>query len=359
MSNLFVNNHCISYKQINKSHIKQFAGTNHVKAALQFLHDWYSKKNSFTFYTSGSTGKPKKIIVLREQLIASATATNKFLKLSKNDVFLVCLNTNFVAGKMMLVRAALLNARIVITEPTANPLLHKFLVEPTFAAFAPMQVEEILNDKASKLTFKKLATAIIGGAPLMPKTLSKVQQCTTVSCWQTYGMTETLSHVALMNLHQAKTYKLLPGIVAKTDHRGCIAVKGKVTKKQWVQTNDVVRMYGANSFKWLGRADFVINSGGIKIHVEEVEQLLAKHVLSLQHVTFFVGSIPDEKLGEKAILVIESNKPFKVVFNAVKKYLHAYKIPKEVHFLPTFNYTNSGKINRIETLKHLTISNLK
>jgi O-succinylbenzoic acid--CoA ligase len=353
MHTLYVNNTCINYTQISNKLLQDYTGNAQVYGALKFLKQWYSKKNNFTFFTSGSTGKPKKIIVTRNQLIAGATATNRFLKLSKTDVFLVCLNTEFVAGRMMLLRAVLLDADIILVQPTANPLLQPFMVEPTFAAFVPMQVQEIISNKQSVFTFKKLAKVIIGGAQLLPKTIRTLQQFKNVKCWQTYGMTETLSHVALMDLRHAKTFKLLPGISVKTDSRGCIAIKGIITQHKWVQTNDIVRMYGKRCFKWLGRADFVINSGGVKIFIETLESVLAKHLPRLNGRNFFVTGLPDEKLGEKVVLIIESNHSFNVSFNGLSNYLHKYKIPKVLYFLPQFVYTETGKINRKETLKLL------
>ncbi len=353
MHGLYVNNACINYTQISNKLLQNYASNAQVHAALQFLKQWHSNKITFTFYTSGSTGKPKKISVTRKQLLAGAMATNKFLKLTKSDVFLVCLNTEFVAGRMMLLRAVLLHADIVLVQPTVNPLLQPFLVEPTFAAFVPMQVQEIISNKQSAITFKKLAKVIIGGAPLLPKYINALQQFKGVTCWQTYGMTETLSHVALMNLRHSKTFKLLPGISVKTDNRGCIAIKGMVTQQKWVQTNDIVRMYGARCFKWHGRADFVVNSGGIKIFIETLESDLAKYITPLQQKNFFMAGLPDEKLGEKLVLIIESEYAFKLSFKGLLNYLHKYKIPKEVHFLPQFVYTETGKINRKETLNKL------
>jgi len=113
----------------------------------------------------------------------------------------------------------------------------------------------------------------------------------------------------------------------------------------------MVELKGTDSFRWLGRADSAINSGGIKIHPEQVEKKLE----GLIPASYFISSIPDELLENKVVLIIESdlyNQEQLMDLNArLVNLLSKYEIPKQILFLPKFVYSESNKILRIPTLE--------
>jgi O-succinylbenzoic acid--CoA ligase len=208
-------------------------------------------------------------------------------------------------------------------------------------ALTPFQVSKILDIIPDY--FFKVRKLIIGGGPLYPELESRLERFDT-RVYETYGMTETVSHVALRNVHPALEgfFHALEGVHFSTDSRNCLVVHAPDWGHESLITNDVVELNSATSFVWNGRYDFVINSGGLKIHPESLEKQL-KNQLSTN---FFVAGVPDDLLGEKAVLVVEAEKEISIDLSVVDR----YRRPKKIYYLPNFVYTPSGKINRPETL---------
>lgn len=312
-----------------------------------FVKQWKSYPEYFTLQTSGSTGKPKQIRVSRQSMIRSAELTGQVLDLKKGDTALLCMPLEFVAGKMMLVRALVLGLNLLVVKPSSNPL--KEVSSETiidFAAMTPMQVQETLKEPG---TFNKLIETkklIIGGAPVSRQLDNELQQLPG-EIFETYGMTETLTHIALRKINgnkRSEFFGILPGIIISTDSRGCLIIHAPHLDDPDIITNDLVEIISPTQFRWLGRADNVINSGGIKIFPEQVEKKLESMIME----RFIVTSLPDRKLGEKLVLVIETSNPekFEVLPEIIAENLGSYENPREIIFIEKFPETSTGKVIR-------------
>lgn len=323
--------------------------------ALSFCQQWINGHQQFSISTSGSTGVPKAIQLERKQMQASAKKTIKALQLPTGSNFLVCLNTEFIGGKMMLVRGLEYNMNLYLAEPSSNPFIG---IDDTlhldFAAMVPLQIQTIIEEGGKALTkLNSMKALIIGGAPVSYSLLQEIEKLK-VPIYATYGMTETVSHIALKKLNgvnRSDYFQLLDGIEIKLDNRGCLIIKGDVTNNQTIITNDIIDLVDQKHFRWLGRADNIINTGGVKVHPEQVENQIEKVFNKLELTNrFFIAGQPDEKLGQKVTLFIEGE-----MFNSViikenmNEVLSKYECPKEIHFVLKFAETGSGKLNRKET----------
>ena len=324
---------------------------NHVKEIHSFLANWFDESNFINVQTSGSTGKPKMIQLKKENMVNSAKATGSFFDLAEKTTALLCLNVQFIAGKMMLVRAMILGWELDIVAFNSNPL-SDIDKKYDFSAMVPMQVNNSL-DRISQI--KKL---IIGGGIISRELKNKINLLST-SIYQTYGMTETITHIAVkpMNRSAGLTaedtyYKTLPHITIDHNERGCLIINAPDISDKLVTTNDIVDVLSETKFKWLGRADHIINSGGIKLLPEQIEEKLE----NLIDQRFFVYGKPDTILGEKLILVVEGIEQIGLMQKIVNfqrnnpMHLHKYEIPKEIYFVMTFPETATKKIKRKEVL---------
>ena len=306
------------------------------KEIANFLLDWLNSESFIFVQTSGSTGKPKQIVIQKSAMIASAKATGLFFNLQPKNTALLCLSANYIAGKMMLVRAITLGLNLDTIDPTSTPLSSK---KYNFIAMVPMQVEKSL----SKL---HLVDKLLIGGTKVSYTLSESILKSNCNAFESYGMTETISHIAIKKIGEL-SFTVLPNVIISVDERNCLVIEALELSKEKIITNDIVAIVNATQFILKGRIDNIINSGGIKIFPEEVEEILAKFI----SVPFFIASKPDEILGEKVILVLEAT-PF-LIENNVFSQLSKYQIPKEILFLEAFERTETNKINRKKTLEKL------
>lgn len=306
------------------------------KALGNFLLDWMNNESFIFVQTSGSTGKPKQIVLQKSAMIASAKATGLFFNLQPKNTALLCLSANYIAGKMMLVRAITLGLNLDTIDPTSTPLSSK---KYNFIAMVPMQVEKSL----SKL---HLVDKLLIGGTKVSYTLSESILKSNCNAFESYGMTETISHIAIKKIGE-QAFNVLPNVTISVDERNCLVIEALELSKEKIITNDIVEILNATQFILKGRIDNIINSGGIKIFPEEVEEILAKFI----SVPFFIDSKPDEILGEKVILVLEAT-PFLIENNFFSQ-LSKYQIPKEILFLEAFERTETNKINRKKTLEKL------
>lgn len=329
--------------------------TYYDQQALQFCRDWLGGKDTFTLHTSGSTGIPKPIELTRRQMAASAWLTGEAFGLSPGDEALCCLNVAYVAGVMMLVRALELGLNLTVVEPVANPLLGlPETAQFDFCAFVPLQMQAMLENSPERLPHFGGAKAILlGGAPVSGGLEEKLQGVT-APVYGTYGMTETVSHVAIRRLNgplRSETYRLLRGVEAGTDGRNCLWVRGPMTDFALVQTNDVVEFAGSQTFRWLGRFDSIINSGGVKVLPERVEAALEPALRQFGFTgRFFVCGLPDERLGQRVAAVLEGP-PFTperlaAIRQAVGEMASRFDVPRQWEFLEPFPETPTGKIDR-------------
>ena len=333
--------------------------TEYQQEAIRFCREWLSGNDFFDQQSSGSTGIPKTIQITRKQMFASALATGEFFETSDKTQLLCCLNPAYIAGKMMLVRAMVWNSSVRLIAPSSNPFICFSSDQiPTFAALAPYQVHTILEHPESLQKLKRVSNIIIGGAPLSDL-VKKTLVYQKIKAFQSYGMTETVSHIALAPIEQgALTYQPLQNVEIGQDHRGALWVQSPMTCGKKIQTNDLVELLEDGRFRWLGRADFVINSGGIKIHSELLEQktenIIFKH---FGNVSYFFFGLDDLKLSQKLVLLIETNsqslEPLDDLNLDFKNLLEWYEVPKKIYLIPRFEQTPSGKIDRIKTTAKL------
>ncbi|PWJ44008.1 AMP-binding protein [Sediminitomix flava] len=332
-----------------------------LNSALEFCHDWYNGKKEFTLHTSGSTGTPKPIQLKREQLEISATNTVNVLNLQATDHALLCMNTDFVAGKMMLVRAMVADMDITIVQPTKNPFENlSEAIHFDFTAMIPMQIEACLNDSKASKALNQMKAILIGGAPLTYAQIELCNEKLTAPTFLTYGMTETVSHIALKVINGEdikEDFKVFDDVEIGVDERECLHIKAPVTLDQKIQTNDIVKLTSDKSFIWLGRADNIVNSGGIKIQIEEVEKEMAVILFDLDIPNpFFITAIEDEVLGEKIIGLIEEGDReihSDQLLEKLKTRLPKYHAPKELYLVSAFERTPTHKIQRKQTVDKL------
>jgi O-succinylbenzoic acid--CoA ligase len=324
------------------------------KNTLNFCREWISGSNQFELQTSGSTGTPKKITATRGQMEASATMTLAALQLAPGQTSLICLDTRYIAGKMMLVRAMIGNLNIIAIEPVANPF-ENIRNEPVdFIALVPYQLKSIL-DSEHRNQFNQIKHVIIGGAPL-DDSIKKLLQNYSCQFYETFGMTETLSHIALKRINgpgKSDYFKILPGIHIRQDERACLCIQAPHLSDEIV-TNDVIEMKSLDEFIWLGRFDNVINSGGVKIFPEATEKKIVIIFDKLQITNrFLIKGLPDEKWGHTVALFIEGiltpEKQFGLEL-ALKGALDKFEMPRQIRFMPAFAQTPTQKINRNATM---------
>ncbi|MEP2023374.1 MAG: AMP-binding protein [Reichenbachiella sp.] len=318
---------------------------------IDFITQWQHNHDTFQFQTSGSTGVPKSIDVSRSQIVASASATIEFLQLKKSDTALICLEPNFVASLMMAARCLANDMDLIVQKPSSNPL--KTLKEPIdFASFVPVQIYKMIEDGTIH-QLKSIENILIGGAPLTSSAFEQLSNIDT-NIYATYGMTETVSHIALMPIKGKfieAEYQALPGIFLKQDDADCLMIQGAVTNNEWLQTNDIVELTDSNKFRWLGRRDHVINSGGIKIHPEQLEKIIEGFIDS----DFIISWKANDKLGSECIIITEGqplqeNKLHEIQQVISIKFSKKH-IPKQALAVKSFERTDSGKIKREETRK--------
>ncbi len=349
----------INKQSCTKESLQQIANTYRKEGEVyeqevgDFLIDWLNKEDYIIAQTSGSTGKPKKIKIYKQHMINSAMATGKFFKVGSGTTALLCLPATYIAGKMMLVRAIVLGWKLDIVPPKVNPL-DTVYKQYDFCAMVPLQLDNSLN------RLHVLQKLIVGGGTVSEHLKGLVQGIKT-KVYETYGMTETISHIAARRINPKKKdkkeirfFKAMPNITLSTDDRQCLVIKAPQLNDNTIITNDIVVLKTYKKFIWKGRIDNVINSGGIKLYPEEIEAKL--QLLIVQR--FFIASIADTKLGDKIILIIEdeyNESKHNLIAEAIRniKTISKYEIPKQLYFLSKFVETKNGKIQRVKTLELL------
>ena len=314
---------------------------------FDFLGDWFSDKSEFEIKTSATTGPPKIELFPRESFITSAQITINFFGLNKGNTLLMCLPIQFVAGKMMLIRAIVGRMKLLVIQPSANPV-EDLKYPVSFAAFTPHQLQFILKNNPEK--FNLIEKTIIGGSPVNSDLQSRLSDYET-QFFETFGMSETLTHVAVKSLNGKNIsdfYKVLEGFKLSVDENDRLIIEADHLKNSPLVTSDIVEMINPREFKWLGRSIDVINSGGVKLFPALIEIKLSSKISR----EFFIGKRFDKNLGECVILIIEGepfNKNKLAELNTdFVKLLTKYEIPKEIIFKPEFMRNKNGKIIRSE-----------
>lgn len=313
---------------------------------LSFLQEWFNDKSYVVACTSGSTGKPKEIQLSKEDMRDSARLTNEFLGICEESVLLLCLSVSYIAGKMMVVRALEAGADLIVGNISSRPLECVTCKKIDLVAMIPMQVEDTLKHPLEKAILANMRHLLIGGAAVSPRLEQELKEIPTVS-YATYGMTETVSHIALRRLNSDTCYSALGEVSFSTDERECLVINAPHLKEKIFVTNDLVELLDTHSFRWLGRYDCVINSGGIKFSPEIIECKIATIIFQ----RYFISSQPDERLGERMVLVIEGERlappVLELLQQKLKTLLTDYELPKAILFLSHFHETSSGKVVRL------------
>ncbi|QFG54438.1 AMP-binding protein [Chryseobacterium sp.] len=323
------------------------------KKVVSFIRDWQSPSETVKVQTSGSTGVPKVLEVEKIRMRWSAQMTCGFLGLKQGDSALICLPVEYISGKMMVVRALEAELKLHVVNPSSKPL--QDWNEPVdFCAMSPLQVENSLD----KLHLIK--NLIIGGAQvselLRRKISSSLPDSEYTRIFETYGMSETLSHIALKQIFPkaAEYFTVIEGVTVSQNSRGCLIINAPQLNPTLLQTNDVIELLGENQFKFIGRADSIINSGGLKIQPEQVEGIIKKYVDSEAVVT----GVSDDLLGQRLVLAFEGRETVELHSGLVKAYdeiraaLSKNHVPREIRFISSFPRLPNGKTDR-RSIKNL------
>ncbi len=316
------------------------AETDFEQQVFAFCQAWRAGQMEFTFHTSGSTGEPKPIVISRERLYLSAKMTGDWLKLEKGDVALLSLPPSYIAGAMVLVRALVHDLALILVEPCQNPLSQ---IPPTkihLASFVPTQWATMLTSEVEFNDYFQAAKGILLGGASVPESLRKDYG---FPVYETYGMTETVSHVAYRTWNQSH-FQTLPGVQIGQNDEDCLLICSPVTDNKWIETRDIVELKTDAQFILKGRLDRVINSGGIKLQPEKIETVYR----SMTSLPLFVAGIPDAFWGQKLVLFLESSS--NVSINLETELLSSAEIPKEIICLPSFIKTASAKIDTAKTV---------
>lgn len=332
-------------KEVAYSLIKE--GEAYEKETGNFLIDWLSGEDYIYVNTSGSTGQPKKVKLKKQAMVNSAIATGDFFGLEPGNTALHCLPSHFIAGKMMFVRALVLGLEIDFVEPSAHPIFDYEKIY-NFGAMIPLQLKHTLN-----YTYN-IETIIVGGSKVTKPLLERIKMNPS-KFYETYGMTETVTHVAVRQLesknHKGEKYfKALDHVKFGQDDRKCLIIHAPKLVKEPLVTNDIVDLKSDTSFNLLGRFDNVVNSGGVKLFPEQIEEKLQ----SVIDERFIIASEEDATLGEKLILIVENPRDSaETIGNRIKylKGLTRFEVPKEIYTIDKFKETVNGKIQRNKTVK--------
>lgn len=335
-------------KEVAYSFIKE--GLDFEKQIGDFLNHWQDDSEFIDVKTSGSTGQPKTISLSKQAMVNSAIATGDYFGLEPGNTALMCLPANYIAGKMMLVRALILGLEIEVIEPKTNPVFDNE-VHYDFCAMIPIQLQNTLSH------IDNIKTIIVGGASVSYQLKEQIQDLNT-NVFETYGMTETITHVAVKKLNnfntdkdfntvEASYFETLPNVKISQNKSQCLVIDAPNILEETIETNDVVKLHSATTFEWLGRKDNVINSGGVKLFPEQIETKLQSQIAS----RFFISKENNDKFGEQVILVVE-DKDFNLKPSDLKD-LSKLEVPKNIYTVYKFIETSSGKVNRGKTLQLL------
>ena len=302
----------------------------------EFLEEWNNPSPYVHVQTSGSTGTPKPMLVEKQRMLNSARITCDFLGLREGDTALLCMSLDYIAGKMMVVRSIERGLKLISVEPSGHPLStpHSPL---SFAAMVPMQVYNSLQVPEEKERLMRIRHLIIGGGAI-DDALASALKTFPNHVWSTYGMTETLSHIALRRLNgpeASEWYTPFPSVKVSFNDEGCLVIDAPEVCSERLVTNDIAELSSGTvpnmKFRILGRKDNVICSGGIKIQIETVERQLRPHLQA----PFLITKRPDAKFGEVVVLLTEGTVPeakevcLRILpkYHQPRVYLHVDQIP--------------------------------
>lgn len=327
-----------------------------------FLQEWFSESPLMTVRTSGSTGQPKKMQVSKDKMMQSARLTCEFLGLQAGDSALLCMNLRYIGAMMVVVRSLVAGLNLIMRPASGHPLAG--ISEPLkFAAMVPLQVYNTLQNPSEKHQLMQTEILIIGGGAI-DEALEAELKSLPIAVYSTYGMTETLSHIALRRLNgtsASEHYYPFSSVNLSLSPENTLVIDAPLICDETLQTNDIARIYPDGSFTILGRKDNVINSGGIKMQAEELEKILRPYI----PVRFVITSVPDPRLGQAVTLLIEEsterkeldgkelgNKDSELnekdIEEKLQEILEPYYRPQYILKTRHIPQTENGKVNRAE-----------
>lgn len=314
----------------------------------EFLAEWHNDNPRILVHTSGSTGKPKPLMVEKQRMLNSARITCDFLGLKPGDTALLCMPLDYIAGKMMVVRSIERDLRLTSVRPSSHPLADDALPSFTFAAMVPMQVYHTLQHPQECERLMRIRHLIIGGGAISDELAQMIKPLPN-AVWSTYGMTETLSHIALRRLNGPDAtlwYTPFDGVGISLNADGCLVIDAPEVCAEPLVTNDIALLRtdertGKTLFRIKGRKDNVVCSGGIKIQIEEVEEALRPHLQA----PFMIIKKQDEVLGERAVLLTESA-DLPLIEEICRNALPKYWVPRQFLHIDHLPLTETGKPKR-------------
>lgn len=333
-----------------QNHFRKEYGADsfHVQIA-DFLAEWFDGSDTLQVHTSGSTGTPKQLRVEKQRMMNSAMLTLSFLHLREEDTAMLCMPLQYIAGKMVVVRALVGGLNLIPVAPCGHPM-QSLSQTPVFSAMIPMQVFNSLQvpEEAEKLS--RIRHLIIGGGAV-DEELGKQLRSFPHAVWSTYGMTETLSHIALRRLNgpeASEWYTPFSNVSLTLSADQTLIIDAPLVSPIQLVTNDIVEFNPQGQFRILGRKDNTINTGGVKVQIEQVEARL-KPLLPF---TFQITAAPDNKFGERIVLLIQSENPVtEENLHEAFRQLPPYWRPKQIICLPQLPLTGSGKPDRATARK--------
>lgn len=352
---IVVNGELITRETLSSMCAEEFAGNSAIMRDLySFLQEWFNDEIFVMVQTSGSTGEPKQMKASKQQMINSAKITCCFLNLKKGDTALHCMPLRYIAGKMMVVRAIVAGLNLIVVEPCGHPL-KDWKGKLDFAAMIPLQVANSLSVRCEKDALEAIENLIIGGGSI---DAGLEEELITLhgNIYSTYGMTETLSHVALRRINgieHSDYYTPLSSVSMSLSNEGTLIIDAPQVCDKLLVTNDIAVMLPNGKFKIVGRKDNIINSGGVKIQTERVEEKLKGKI----DVPYAVTSVLHKLLGEAVVLVLEyengnsstarEDEIFeKGIIGVCNKVLERFERPKRIIYVNKLPLTETGKINR-------------
>jgi len=363
LTSFILNDSKIDLHQLLNDELELHSYSDFEHHTLTIIKNWFSDQKYFSLKTSGSTGNPKTLHFTREQLTKSAKRTLKTFNLKVGDKVLACLNPKYVAGMMMLIRALEGNLSLIILSPSSNPLVDFTSNQNMdFASFSPNQIDHILRESPDKLALIK--TILIGGAGLHTE-LEKMLISINSEIYHSYAMTETLTHTALRKIsgdEKTDIYHALEGVTFEIDKRSCLIIHDELLGVKRLITNDNVELINDRSFILKGRYDNVINTGGIKIQIEEVEQNIRSVFMDMKiENPFCLIAQPDLSLTNMMVMLMENNPKQignHILINKIKEKLPKYHAPKKIILVPKIYLTATGKIDRNKNQEMYIYKNL-
>ena len=316
----------------------------------EFIEQWNDASDVIEVHTSGSTGEPKRLLVEKRRMVNSARITCDFLGLKEGDTALLCMPLDYIAGKMVVVRSLVRGLRLIDVTPSSHPL-KDISAHLDFAAMVPLQVYSSLQVPEEAELLKSIRHLIIGGGAIDESLESQLRSFPN-AVWSTYGMTETLSHIALRRISGKDAslwYSPFDGVDVSLSSDSCLEIYAPQVNPERLKTNDIAELRtlpdGKKQFRILGRKDNVIDSGGIKIQTEEVERLLRPHLSC----GFIITKVADARLGEAVTLLIESDDADSAL-SICRNVLPKHWVPRHVLPISHIPLTETGKPARAEAL---------